>query len=204
MRNILLKCTKRRLVDHCSIYSFVNEEGYLDMKPLLIYFFQHLDLSLINQTESWINCGRNSNIKVPSEKIYQFSIFQTLCALCPTESEFKPILEMNRRKGRVDLAILTSKGKYLIELAANVQDFGDHSAESHYTRQATSYHFSQDTIQSSVVVVANYLKNDYSPELQENIDYIEVIQFKDSESKVSRNFTFIYNKNEPETFSVKI
>jgi len=111
---------------------------------------------------------------------------------------------MNRKKGKVDLAILTPKGKYQIELAANVQDFGEHSADSHYTRQVTSYHTPEDTIQSSVIVVANHLKNDYSPDFRKNVDYVQVLQFKDSVSEISRNITFIYNKDNSETFSVKI
>lgn len=166
------------------------------MKDLLIYLFNNLYLPFLNQSESWIHCGRNTTIKVPSEKLYQFCFFQTLCALCPSESNFRPILEMNRKKVKVDLAILTPEGKYQIELAANVQDNGPHSAESHYNRQVEYYH-TEDTVQSAVVIISNYMRNHFFPiDLKENIDYVQVHQPFEESGLVGSLFSFVHNKDD--------
>ncbi|MCL4419278.1 hypothetical protein M1146_04215 [Patescibacteria group bacterium] len=202
MRSILLKCTKRHLPgEHLDIFHFISLDGLLDLKKLLIYLFQQLHLPFINQTESWIQCSRNQNVKVPTEKLYQFCFYQTLCSLCPNFTDFQPVLEMNRVKGRVDLALLTPKGKYQIELAANVQDHGHHSAESHYDRQVQSYH-TQDTIRSAVVIIANYLRNSFSPaDLNSNVDYVQV-QHLMHNNEVGREFSFVCNVGSAELLNV--
>lgn len=199
MKNILLICSKISLSDGKTIYSFLDHE-ILNLKELLIYLFQNLRLSYLNQKECWVVSRRNKNIQVPSEKMYQHCCFQLLSALCPEQSGYVPVLEMNREKGKVDLCILTPLGKYQIEFAANVPDTGDFSVHSHYDRQVNKYH-SKDTLQSAVVVIANHLTNTYAPDYVKNVEYVQVLHLL-SNTRVGNQISFIYNKENSITFSL--
>jgi len=148
IRSVLLMCSNLTNVRPISSF-YQNDE--LVIRDLLIYLFQHLPLWLLNQQDAWIKSRRTKKL-VPSEKIYQFSFYQLLSNICPRDGPILPILEMNREKGKVDLAILTPKGNYQFEFVANVPDTGDFSVESHYVRQVDIYH-KADTAQSAVIVL---------------------------------------------------
>lgn len=139
---------------------------------------------------------------MPSEKIYQFSFYQLLSNICPRDSPILPILDMNREKGKVDLALLTPKGNYQFEFVANVPDTGDFSVDSHYVRQVDIYH-KTDTAQSTVIVISNDQPNNYIPKDANDINYVQVIHpFVSTTGLLGNKITFTYNKEQSQVISI--
>jgi len=102
-----------------------------------------------------------------------------LLAVC--QGSYSPALEVNRKEGKVDLALQHEHKRYLIELGVNLAKTGDggHSAEGHYSRQVEKY--GGDDVAGSIVVVIYTNKHKrtcyYWPSKEDGVQYLIVEHF---------------------------